>query len=128
MPTSSDSLIVNIGLFAIAVFVIGVVGVKMTKVADRLADKTGLGEAVMGALFLGGTTSLPGVVTSVTAAATGHPELSISKSALSRPGIVSKALFRPAPGARCPGSLRASGSDISAIPKRMLGRPQPSSR
>ncbi len=35
MPTSSDSLIVNIGLFAIAVFVIGVVSVKMRKARYR---------------------------------------------------------------------------------------------
>ncbi|ASC69331.1 Inner membrane protein YrbG [Halomicronema hongdechloris C2206] len=60
--------------------VIGVVGVRLTRVADQLADKTGLGEAVTGALFLGGITSLPGIVTSVTAAATGHPELSISNA------------------------------------------------
>lgn len=52
----------------------------MTKVADRLADKTGLGEAVVGALFLGGSTSLPGIVTSVTTAAGGHAELAISNA------------------------------------------------
>lgn len=75
-----NSLTLNIGLFIVAAFVIGVVGIRMTKVADRLADKTGLGEAVVGALLLGGTTSLPGIVTSVTAAATGHPELSISNA------------------------------------------------
>jgi len=75
-----DSLTINIGLFLVAAFVIGVVGVRLTKVADRLADRTGLGEAVVGALLLGATTSLPGIVTSVTAAATGHPELSISNA------------------------------------------------
>lgn len=75
-----DSLTINIGIFVVAAFVIGVVGVRMTKVADRLADKTGLGEAVIGALLLGATTSLPGIVTSITAAATGHPELSISNA------------------------------------------------
>lgn len=52
----------------------------MTKVTDRLADKTGLGEAVVGALFLGGSTSLSGIVTSVTAAAGGYAELAISNA------------------------------------------------
>jgi len=60
--------------------VIAVVGVRLTRVADQLADKTGLGEAMTGALFLGGITSLPGIVTSVTAAATDHPELAISNA------------------------------------------------
>lgn len=75
-----DSLTINIGVFLVAAFVIGVVGTRMTKVADRLADRTGWGEAVIGALFLGGSTSLPGVVTSVTTAATGHAELAISNA------------------------------------------------
>ncbi len=76
----SGALAINIGIFAIAAFTIALVGVRITKVADRLADKTGLGEAVVGALFLGGATSLPGIVTSVSTAATGHPELSISNA------------------------------------------------
>ena len=75
-----NSLTINIGTFIVAAFVIAVVGTKMTKIADRLADKTGWGEAVVGALFLGGSTSLPGIVTSVTTAAGGHAELSISNA------------------------------------------------
>ncbi|MGF1480670.1 MAG: sodium:calcium antiporter [Cyanophyceae cyanobacterium] len=75
-----DSLRISIGAFAIAAFVIALVGTRLTKVADRLADRTGLGEAVVGALFLGGSTSLPGIVTSVTAAAGGYPELAVSNA------------------------------------------------
>ncbi|MDY7002733.1 MAG: sodium:calcium antiporter [Cyanobacteriota bacterium] len=75
-----DSLSINIGVFLIAAFVIAIAGSKMTKVADSLADKTGLGEALVGAILLGGSTSLPGIVTSVTAAATNHPELAISNA------------------------------------------------
>lgn len=78
MPSST--LFIDIGLFIVAGLIIGIVGVRLTKVADRLADRTGLGEAVVGALFLGGTTSLPGIVASVTAAATGYPELAISNA------------------------------------------------
>jgi len=60
--------------------VIGVAGVAMVGVADRVADRTGLGEAVIGAAFLGGTTSLSGIVTSVSAAAEGHAALAISNA------------------------------------------------
>lgn len=76
----TQSLIINISLFVLAALIIAVVGTKMSQISDRLADVTGLGEAIMGALFLGGTTSLSGIVTSVTAAATGHPELAVSNA------------------------------------------------
>lgn len=52
----------------------------MTKLSDRLADKTGMGEAMIGAVFLGGSTSLSGIVTSVTAATNNHPSLAISNA------------------------------------------------
>lgn len=75
-----NSLTISIGIFIVAAVIIAIVGIKMTKIADRLADRTGLGEAVVGALFLGGSTSLPGIVTSVTTAAGGHAELAISNA------------------------------------------------
>lgn len=75
-----NTLWINIGLFIIAAFVIGVVGTRLARVADRIADKTGWGEALVGAIFLGGSTSLSGIVTSVTAAAQGHPELAVSNA------------------------------------------------
>lgn len=74
------SLSLNIWGFAIAAIVIGFVGVKMTKIADDLAAKTDLGEAIVGAVLLGGSTSLPGIITSVTTAADGHAELAISNA------------------------------------------------
>ena len=75
-----QSLPIGITLFAIAAIVIGFVGTKMCKVADQLADATGWGEAVVGAVFLGGSTSLAGIVTSVTAAYGGHAELAVSNA------------------------------------------------
>ena len=75
-----QSLPISIALFVVAAVVIASVGIKMSQVSDRLADRTGLGEAVMGAVFLGGSTSLPGIVTSVTAAAGGHAELAVSNA------------------------------------------------
>jgi cation:H+ antiporter len=67
-------------LFCGAAVVIGVIGSRLSYTADVLADRTGLGEAIAGALFLGASTSLPGIITSVTAAAENHPELAISNA------------------------------------------------
>ncbi|WP_337061965.1 sodium:calcium antiporter [Kineococcus sp. G2] len=51
-----------IGL-VLAGVVIVLTGVRMTAVADEIADRTGVGEAIAGAVLLGATTSLPGLVT-----------------------------------------------------------------
>lgn len=67
-------------MFLIAAAVIGVCGVKVTKRAEYLARETGLGQAIMGAIFLGAMTSLSGLITSLTAAYDGHPELSVSNA------------------------------------------------
>lgn len=50
----------------------------MTKIARDLAQQTGLGEAFVGALFIGGSTSLSGITTSISAAAAGHAEMAVS--------------------------------------------------
>lgn len=55
-------------------------GVRLTRTADRLADATGLGEALFGAVLLGATTSLPGIATSVSTAWYGFGELSVSNA------------------------------------------------
>jgi cation:H+ antiporter len=75
-----QSLPINISIFAIAAILIAFVGVRMAKVTDELAEKTGWGQAIVGAIFLGGSTSLSGIVTSVTAAAGGHSELAVSNA------------------------------------------------
>lgn len=56
-----------LGLVGMAVVIV-VAGVRLTRVADALAERTGLGDAVGGALLLGSVTSLPGVVTVITGA------------------------------------------------------------
>jgi cation:H+ antiporter len=85
-----ESVPVTITLFLIAVLVIAFAGTRMASLAGRLADATGLGEAFVGALFLGGSTSLAGIVTSITAAAHNHPELAVS-NALG--GIAAQTMF-----------------------------------
>jgi cation:H+ antiporter len=75
-----ESVAASVGLFVVAVLAIAFAGIKIARVAGRLADATGLGEAFVGALFLGGSTSLAGIVTSITAAAHNHPELAVSNA------------------------------------------------
>ncbi|MEQ9639536.1 MAG: sodium:calcium antiporter [Alphaproteobacteria bacterium] len=68
------------GLFALAAAVICGAGTMMAGLADRLADRTGLGEAVAGAMLLGVSTSLSGTVTSVTAALDGAASLAVANA------------------------------------------------
>jgi cation:H+ antiporter len=70
----------TIVLFLVAAAVIAYAGVRMTRVADLLADRTGMGEAVIGGLLLGASTSLSGTVTSVSAAADGLASLAVSNA------------------------------------------------
>ncbi len=65
-------------VFAAAALVIAWAGVKITGVADRLADQTGMGEAITGAILLGMTTSLSGTVVSVVSALDGDASLAFS--------------------------------------------------
>ncbi len=77
-------------IFLGAASVIGVFGSMLTGVADQLADITGLGEALVGAVILGAVTSLPGIVTSVTAAYEGQAELAVSNAV---GGIAAQTVF-----------------------------------
>lgn len=67
-------------IFLACAGVIGICGVLMTGRADTLADRTGLGEAMVGAIILGAATSLSGTVVSVTAALDGRASLAFSNS------------------------------------------------
>jgi cation:H+ antiporter len=78
---SSDwSLLTSTSVLLVAAVVIAAAGWRLAGYADRLADMTGVGEAVAGMLFLGATTSLPGIMTSTLAAAHGYPELAVSNA------------------------------------------------
>jgi len=70
----------DITIFVVAAAVIAIAGVKTAGFADRLADRTGLGEAITGTVFLGFITALPGLVASIVAAVKGLPALAISNS------------------------------------------------
>ncbi len=70
----------NVLAFLAAAVAIGWVGTRLAELADKLADRTGLGEAVTGTLFLGLITALPGLTASVTAALQGNAALAISNA------------------------------------------------
>lgn len=73
MTTSPWPLLPSLLALAAMAGVIVFAGVRLTRAADELADRTGLGEAVGGALLLGAVTSLPGIVTTATGALEGDP-------------------------------------------------------
>jgi len=66
--------------FLCAALVVGWFGIQMTKAARDLAHETGMGEVLVGALFIGASTSLSGITTSVSAAMSGFAELAVSNS------------------------------------------------
>ncbi len=70
----------NASVIAVGAVAIALAGSKLSGLADRLADRTGLGEAVVGGLFLGITTSLPGITASVTAALDGYPAMAVANA------------------------------------------------
>lgn len=84
------SLSLNIIIFIAAALTIGFAGTALTRYADKLADKTGLGEAFIGAVFLGAVTSIAGIITSISAAYNGRPELAVSNAI---GGIAAQTLF-----------------------------------
>lgn len=71
---------VAVAAFISAALVITLAGTRMAETADRLADRTGIGEALIGGVLLGASTSLPGIVASTAAAAHGHAELAFSNA------------------------------------------------
>lgn len=79
-PLADLPLWAALAAFLAAATVITVAGIGMAETADRLADRTGIGEALFGGVLLGGSTSIPGIVASTTAAAQGHAELAFSNA------------------------------------------------
>jgi len=93
MPALDDtfsSLPFAITVFVIAAAAIAFFGIKMTHVARAIASQTRMGEAVMGAVFIGASTSLSGITASITAAYAGHAPLAVSNSL---GGIAAQTLF-----------------------------------
>ncbi len=84
------SLPVSIGVFTGSALILLFVGIRFARVVDTLADRTGMGEAVAGAVLLGATTSLPGLITTVIGAVGGNASFAVS-NALG--GITAQTMF-----------------------------------
>jgi len=69
-----------LGAFAAAALVVLLTGLRITRLVDRLADRTGIGEAIAGAVLLGAATSLSGTIVSITVAADGLASLAYANS------------------------------------------------
>ncbi|MCF7698500.1 sodium:calcium antiporter [Loktanella sp. M215] len=87
---ASLSLLPLLGVFAVAVVVVVLASIKATGLADVIADRTRMGEALVGGLILGGATSLAGVVVSVNAALSGDASYAFSNAV---GGIAAQTLF-----------------------------------
>ncbi|MCC9624086.1 sodium:calcium antiporter [Thalassospira sp. MA62] len=84
------SLGVIAAIFVLCTVIIGFAGTRLASVAVKLAERTGMGQIIAGALFVGMSTSLPGSVLSVTTAWQGHTDLAIG-NALG--GIAAQTMF-----------------------------------
>ncbi|WP_179380221.1 sodium:calcium antiporter [Jannaschia marina] len=67
-----------LAVFAVAGAVVFVVSVRMTALADTIADRAGWGEALVGGVVLGAATSLSGLTVSISAAWSGDASLAFS--------------------------------------------------
>jgi cation:H+ antiporter len=74
------SILQLLAAFALAAGVVLLSGVRMTGLADHLADRIRIGEAIAGAVLLGAATSLSGTIVSITAAFDGFASLAYSNS------------------------------------------------
>ncbi len=87
---SAQPLGISLFLFLLAAVLIAFFGIRMTSTARDLAAATGMGEALMGAVFIGATTSLSGIIASSTAAWHGEAGLAVSNSL---GGIAAQTMF-----------------------------------
>lgn len=69
---------INLAVFAVAAVVVWFAGARITGYANAISNKTGIGQAAIGMLLLGGVTSLPEIGATVTGAATGAALLAVN--------------------------------------------------
>lgn len=74
----ATALWVVILIFLVAAGVVWFSGTRLSRYADALAKKTGTADVIMGTLLLGGVTSLPEVVTTITASSEGDAGIAIN--------------------------------------------------
>ena len=68
----------NVAVFLLCAAAIWFAGSRLTVFADIIADRSGLGEAFVGLVFLAGATSLPEIGRTIAASALGHAVLAVN--------------------------------------------------
>lgn len=74
------SLSFSVAAFLVAALATVVGGIRLARVGDLLADRTGWGEALFGALFFGAIISASGIVMSAASAIAGHAQLAYTSA------------------------------------------------
>lgn len=72
------NVMVNFGLFALAAVIVWFAGARISRYADEISRKTGLGHAIVGLILLAGVTSLPEIGVSVASSAAGDEKLAVN--------------------------------------------------
>lgn len=73
-------MLIPVGLFVSGAGLVAYAGPKLSKEADKLGIVTGLGHTLAGIIFLGASTSLPGLIVSFETALKGQANLAVSNS------------------------------------------------
>ncbi|RVP30613.1 sodium:calcium antiporter, partial [Sinorhizobium meliloti] len=68
----------NLAIFAGAAVAVWMAGVKITGYANAISEKTGVGQAFIGVVLLGGITSLPELAVGVTSSLSGDASLAVN--------------------------------------------------
>ncbi len=71
-------LTLSVIVFGIAALIIVLAGSRLARIADELADRTGMGEVLFGIFLLAGVTSLPDFAATLSAAMDNRPDLAMS--------------------------------------------------
>ena len=75
---SDWSIGINVAVFACSAALVWIAGIRMVRLVDKLATRTGMGQGFAGMLLLGGIVSLTEISTVSSAAFTGSPLLAIN--------------------------------------------------
>jgi cation:H+ antiporter len=78
MNFQSASFMLLLPVFAGAAVVVWIAGARLARLANAISGKTGIGQAAIGMVLLGGVTSLPEIAVAITATLDGAPILSIN--------------------------------------------------
>lgn len=79
MPDLAEaSLALALPLFAVSAVLVWIAGTRITRYANVISERTGLGQALIGFLLLGGVTSLPELAVAVSASVAGDDALAVT--------------------------------------------------